>query len=360
MSTAPRGPLRPLPRPRSRSRPSAPTTATRSSTRTPGSPTPRIPRSSPTWRPRTRYTEALTARARRPAFRPCSTRSRRAPRRPTCRCRCARATGGGTRAPWRASSTPSAAAAWCATARSRPPMPEDGKPLDGEEVLLDGNVLAEGKAFFSLGALSVSPDGKRLAYSTDFAGDERYTLRIKDLATGETLADEVPNTSLRLRLVARRVGPVLRHGRRRVAAVPGLAAHRRDADGGRRGGVRGERREVLARRRHLPRREVADDRHLVQADQRGVAARRGHPGRRVLRRRAAPPGRGVRRRGRRRPAAHPAQRRRGELRARLGAAARSRATPPRGRRSSRTGPTPGCCRSTRSSPTWCCTTGATG
>ena len=75
-----------------------------------------------------------------------------------------------------------------------PPMPEDGKPLDGEEVLLDGNELAEGKAFFSLGAFSVSPDGKLLAYSTDFSGDERYTLRVKDLGTGETLADEVPNT----------------------------------------------------------------------------------------------------------------------------------------------------------------------
>jgi len=75
-----------------------------------------------------------------------------------------------------------------------PPMPEDGKPLDGEEVLLDGNELAEGKAFFSLGTFSVSPDGKLLAYSTDFSGDERYTLRIKDLSSGETLADEVPNT----------------------------------------------------------------------------------------------------------------------------------------------------------------------
>jgi oligopeptidase B len=75
-----------------------------------------------------------------------------------------------------------------------PPMPEDGKPLDGEEVLLDGNELAEGKAFFSLGALAVSPDEKRLAYSTDFSGDERYTLRIKDLATGEVLPDEVPDT----------------------------------------------------------------------------------------------------------------------------------------------------------------------
>jgi len=75
-----------------------------------------------------------------------------------------------------------------------PPMPEDGKPLDGEEVLLDGNELAEGKGYFSIGALAVSPDGKRLAYSTDFSGDERYTLRFKDLVTGETLADEVPNT----------------------------------------------------------------------------------------------------------------------------------------------------------------------
>jgi oligopeptidase B len=73
-------------------------------------------------------------------------------------------------------------------------MPEDGKPLDGEEVLLDGNELAEGNAFFSLGAFSVSPDGKLLAYSTDFSGDERYTLRVKDLSTGTTLADEVPNT----------------------------------------------------------------------------------------------------------------------------------------------------------------------
>ncbi len=75
-----------------------------------------------------------------------------------------------------------------------PPVPEDGKPLDGEEVLLDGNELAEGKAFFSLGAFAVSPDENLLAYSTDFAGDERYTLRVKNLATGDVLTDEVPDT----------------------------------------------------------------------------------------------------------------------------------------------------------------------
>ncbi|WP_416901605.1 S9 family peptidase [Micromonospora echinospora] len=78
---------------------------------------------------------------------------------------------------------------------TEPPVSVDGAPLDGEEVLLDGNQLAEGHDFFSLGAYDVSPDGRWLAYSTDFAGDERYTLRVKDLSTGEVLADEVPDTS---------------------------------------------------------------------------------------------------------------------------------------------------------------------
>jgi oligopeptidase B len=75
-----------------------------------------------------------------------------------------------------------------------PPIPADGQPLDGEEVLLDGNALAEGKGYFSIGAYSVSPDDRLLAYSTDFSGDERFTMRIKDLATGDVLPDEIPHT----------------------------------------------------------------------------------------------------------------------------------------------------------------------
>jgi oligopeptidase B len=75
-----------------------------------------------------------------------------------------------------------------------PPMAQDGQPLDGEEVLLDGNELAVGHDFFSLGAFRPSPDQRWLAYSTDFAGNERFTIKIKDLASGETLPDEIPGT----------------------------------------------------------------------------------------------------------------------------------------------------------------------
>lgn len=75
-----------------------------------------------------------------------------------------------------------------------PPIPENGAPLPGEEILLDGNELAEGHEFFALGTFDVSPDGLWLAYSADFAGDERFTLRVKDLTTGEVLPDTVPDT----------------------------------------------------------------------------------------------------------------------------------------------------------------------
>jgi oligopeptidase B len=60
-----------------------------------------------------------------------------------------------------------------------------------EEVILDGNALAEGHAFFDIGATDISDDGRWLAYSTDTRGFRQYTLHVKDLETGETLAGEV-------------------------------------------------------------------------------------------------------------------------------------------------------------------------
>jgi oligopeptidase B len=61
------------------------------------------------------------------------------------------------------------------------------------ELLIDENQLAEGKEYFSLGAASVSQNGRYLAYTTDTTGSERYTARIKDLATGEHLPDVLEN-----------------------------------------------------------------------------------------------------------------------------------------------------------------------
>jgi oligopeptidase B len=58
-----------------------------------------------------------------------------------------------------------------------------------EQVILDVNLLAESKPFMSVGTLSVSPDGHRLAYTTDDTGFRQYTLFIRDLRTGETLQD---------------------------------------------------------------------------------------------------------------------------------------------------------------------------
>ncbi|MFF5109965.1 S9 family peptidase [Streptosporangium sp. NPDC000509] len=73
-----------------------------------------------------------------------------------------------------------------------PPELKAGESLPGEEVMLDGNELAGDSDFFSIGTSSVSPDGTLLAYSTNFTGDERFTLKVKNLATGETLPDEIP------------------------------------------------------------------------------------------------------------------------------------------------------------------------
>jgi oligopeptidase B len=72
-----------------------------------------------------------------------------------------------------------------------PPSSEDGSPLDGEQILLDGNRMAAGHEYFSLGTVTPSPDGTALAYSTDFTGNERFTIRIRDLVNGVTRADEL-------------------------------------------------------------------------------------------------------------------------------------------------------------------------
>jgi oligopeptidase B len=58
-----------------------------------------------------------------------------------------------------------------------------------EEVLLDVNALAAGHGFCKIGVIEPSPDGRLLAYSVDYAGDERFMLSVKDLRTGRLLPE---------------------------------------------------------------------------------------------------------------------------------------------------------------------------
>ncbi|XVN43326.1 MAG: S9 family peptidase [Candidatus Rickettsia vulgarisii] len=62
-----------------------------------------------------------------------------------------------------------------------------------EEIILDVNLLAKGQKFTSVGSVAISPDHTLLAYSVDFVGDERYTIKVFNLKTQEYLPDEIDN-----------------------------------------------------------------------------------------------------------------------------------------------------------------------
>jgi oligopeptidase B len=69
------------------------------------------------------------------------------------------------------------------------------QPREGgaEQVMLDGDALAAGQAYFQLGAMRHSPDHRLLAWSADDKGSEYDTLRLRELATGHDLADVIPD-----------------------------------------------------------------------------------------------------------------------------------------------------------------------
>ncbi len=69
-----------------------------------------------------------------------------------------------------------------------------GSPDSPEQILLDQNALAQGKSFCSVGALIVSPDGNKLAFSLDYEGAEVYTLYVKDLTSDSLYPEAIPNT----------------------------------------------------------------------------------------------------------------------------------------------------------------------
>ena len=64
-----------------------------------------------------------------------------------------------------------------------------------EEILLDVNKLAEGKDFYNVAGLNISPNEDLLLYGEDLNGRREYTLRIKDLNSNKLLSDEIIKVS---------------------------------------------------------------------------------------------------------------------------------------------------------------------
>ena len=65
----------------------------------------------------------------------------------------------------------------------------------GEQVLLDVNVMAEGKDYFNVGDYEVSQDNRLLAWAEDDVGRRQYVIRVRDLQTGEVFEDTIRGVS---------------------------------------------------------------------------------------------------------------------------------------------------------------------
>ncbi len=76
----------------------------------------------------------------------------------------------------------------------RPALDGDQPPAH-EEVLVDENLEASGKAYFALGALEVSPDGRMVAWTADIEGDEQYAITVRDVSTGRVVDTAVADVA---------------------------------------------------------------------------------------------------------------------------------------------------------------------
>jgi oligopeptidase B len=96
-------------------------------------------------------------------------------------------------------------------------------PDGPEQITLDLNALAEGHPFCSLGAYSVTDDGRWLAYTVDFTGFRDYTLYVKDLTTGVLAAERIEKVSS-VTWAADSLTMFYVAGGRRQAAAPPVAS----------------------------------------------------------------------------------------------------------------------------------------
>lgn len=72
---------------------------------------------------------------------------------------------------------------------------KDSMETGTEQILIDGPAMAEGKDYWALGGISISENNTLMAYSEDVVSRRIYTVRFKNLETGELLADKLENVS---------------------------------------------------------------------------------------------------------------------------------------------------------------------
>ncbi len=99
-----------------------------------------------------------------------------------------------------------------------------------EEILLDENALADGHAYFALGAREVSPDHRLLAYTIDLTGGESFELYVMDLADTSHRRRTHSRALVRRRVGQRQPDPLLHHSRHADATARGAAPRPRTGD----------------------------------------------------------------------------------------------------------------------------------
>jgi len=69
-------------------------------------------------------------------------------------------------------------------------------PRDGgnEQILIDGDAVADGHAYFRIGGVDHSSDHRFLLWGHDASGSELYTLKVRDIASGDDLDDRIEGT----------------------------------------------------------------------------------------------------------------------------------------------------------------------
>ena len=72
---------------------------------------------------------------------------------------------------------------------------KEGSLEAGEDIIMDVNPMAEGHDYYSASGLSLSPNKMVLAYGEDTVSRRIYTIKFKDMVSGETLPFTIENTT---------------------------------------------------------------------------------------------------------------------------------------------------------------------